>query len=313
MSLWSKLSVNVIAACAVSSLLSCIAVAQSASGPMVQAEGIEKISAHVYVIPDNNVPGVPNVGIIVGDTGTLIIDTGMGKANGEIILAAVKKVSGDKQLYLVTTHIHPEHDLGAHAFPDSTKMIRAQAQIDEIADVGLRTAEAFSSRSETNRKLLEGAEFRKADIIFNDTYALDLGGLKVTLMAMGPNHTPGDTVTYIEQDKVVFTGDVAMQALPAFASSNSSVSHWLASLARLDTLDANIVVPSHGPIGDKGFIENYSKFLSAVKVRTAALKSEGKSLEQVTEMLSAELATDFGSSRRMGSAISAAYREADPG
>jgi glyoxylase-like metal-dependent hydrolase (beta-lactamase superfamily II) len=281
--------------------------------PMVDGSATAKISEHVYVIPDNSVPGVPNVGIIVGTTGTLIIDTGMGKANGEIILEQAKKVSGNNQLYLVTTHIHPEHDLGAHAFPETTKMIRAQAQVDEIAATGYRTRDAFSSRSEATAKLLEGAEFRKADIIFEDQYSLDLGGLTVQLLAMGPNHTPGDTAAYIVSNKVLFTGDIAMQALPAFASPQSSVNHWLGSLDRLEALDPSIVVPSHGPNGNVEFIHNYRNFLNSVKEKTTALKRQGKSLDEVTATVSKELEPLFGNSRRMEGAIRTAYQEANPG
>src|SRR5215831_10958466 len=103
------------------------------TGPLVKEGATEKISAHVYVIPDFSVPGVPNVGIIVGERATLVVDTGMGRQNGEAVLREVRKVSGELPLYLVTTHVHPEHDLGAQAFPPSTRMIRAQAQVDEIA------------------------------------------------------------------------------------------------------------------------------------------------------------------------------------
>jgi len=121
------------------------------AGPFVREGVTEKVSEHVYVIPDGSVGGVPNVGIIVGNKATLVVDTGMGKRNGEAVLREVKKVSKNETLYLVTTHVHPEHDLGANAFPASTKMIRSQAQVDEIASQGMGTADAFRSRSAVNK------------------------------------------------------------------------------------------------------------------------------------------------------------------
>ena len=193
-------------------------------------------------IPDMNLGGVPNVGIIVGDRGTLVIDTGLGEKNGEIVLSEMRKVSKTSQLYLATTHFHPEHDLGAAAFPPTAKMIRSRDQQKDIEEFGLSVAKTFSDRSPAMAALLKGAGFRKADIFFDGEYALDLGGLRVRLLAVGPSHTRGDTAFFVEGDNVLFSGDVVMPALPAFASPYSSVRAWLASLSRLAALQPARIV-----------------------------------------------------------------------
>jgi len=281
------------------------------SGPLVKEGATEKISAHVYVIPDFSVPGVPNVGIIVGTRATLVVDTGLGRQNGETVLREVRKVSGDRPLYLVTTHVHPEHDLGAQAFPASTKMVRARAQVDEIASEGMKTADIFRSRSPAMAQLLEGAEFRKADEIFDKERALDLGGVKARLIAMGPNHTRGDTAIWVEGEGVLFSGDIAMKAAPAFASPASSVKTWLASLDAFDALHPRIIVPSHGPLGDAGFIRSYRDYLAFVRARTAALKSEGRTVDQALEAVAAEAKARYpDAGTRLPGAVRAAYREA---
>ena len=164
--------------------------------PLIREGATEKISAHVYVIPDNSVPMVPNVGIVVGSKATLVIDTGLGVRNGAAVLREVAKVSTNSELYLVTTHVHPEHDLGAGAFPATTKMIRSKDQVDEIAASGLDMAKRFSGISPLHAELLQGAEFRKADITFEQEHSLDLGGVTVKFLAMGFNHTRGDTATF---------------------------------------------------------------------------------------------------------------------
>src|SRR5688572_20062726 len=146
----------------------------AAPPPLVRENATEKISDHVYVIPDNNVGMVPNVGIVVGTRATLVIDTGLGARNGQTIVREMQKVSKTPELYLATTHIHPEHDLGAGGFPPHTKMIRSSAQVKEIADSGLETAKRFSGISPLNAELLAGAEFKKADITFDREHVLDL-------------------------------------------------------------------------------------------------------------------------------------------
>jgi glyoxylase-like metal-dependent hydrolase (beta-lactamase superfamily II) len=305
----SKLSA-LFAAAAVSFAVGAQSPGPVTSGPLVKEGTTTKVSEHVYVIPDGGVGGVPNVGIIVGTKSTLIVDTGMGKQNGEVVLREAQKINSKNALYLVTTHVHPEHDLGAHAFPASTKMIRSKDQIEEIASAGMRTADAFRSRSPQNAQLLEGAEFRKADITYDKEHSLDLGGVKVKIYAFGPNHTPGDTVISVEGEGVVFSGDVAMKALPAFASDKSNTAQWLKSLDRLDALKPKIVVPSHGPVGDAQFMANYRSFISQVQTLTAAKKKEGKTVDQAVEAVTAELKAQFPETGRMASAIRAAYREA---
>jgi len=74
----------------------------------------------------------------------------------------VAKVSKNSELYLATTHIHPEHDLGAHAFPANTKMVRSNDQVKEIAADRLETAKRFAGFSPEVGQLLQGADFRKA-------------------------------------------------------------------------------------------------------------------------------------------------------
>src|ERR1700752_4224947 len=91
--------------------------AQTLPPPIVKVEGLRQISAHVHIIPDNSVPAVPNVGTIVGDRAVLVVDTGLGPPNGAAVYEVAKKLAGSKAIYLVTTHVHPEHDLGAQAFP----------------------------------------------------------------------------------------------------------------------------------------------------------------------------------------------------
>lgn len=280
-----------------------------AAPPLVRENATEKISEHVYVIPDNSISMVPNIGIIVGTRGTLVIDTGLGNRNGQTVAREVQKVSKTPDLYLATTHFHPEHDLGANGFPVQTKMIRSQDQQKEIAEQGLATAERFRGFGAMNAELLQGAEFRKADISFDREQTLDLGGVRVRILAMGYNHTRGDTAFYVEGDGVLFSGDVVMTALPNVG--NATVRQWLASMATFEKLQPRRIVPSHGPMGDATMIATYKDLLQTVQRRAAELKKQGRSVDEATATLSSELQQKYpnGGNRLLGT-IRAAYNEA---
>lgn len=284
--------------------------AQTPADPIVKTEGLRQVSPHIYIIPDNSVPLVPNVGFVIGERGILVIDTGLGPRNGSAVLEVAKELGGSRALYLVTTHFHPEHDLGAQVFPESTTLIRSNDQAKDIAEFGLQLAQVFARRSAINAELLKDADFRKANATFDRDYALDLGGVKVQLIAMGANHTRGDTAIWVESDRVLFSGDVAMRAQPVFASPYSTIRHWLSSLDRLEALKPAVIVPSHGPTGDAAFISGYRNYLIEVRDRTAADKKVGRTADQTTETVTAAMAERFPDKGRLAGAIKAAYAEA---
>lgn len=294
---------------AVAALLPHVVLAQPPSPPppFVKTEGLKPVSPHVQVIPDNSVPLVPNVGYVLGEKALLVIDTGLGPRNGEAVYAVAKKLAGSRQIYLAVTHVHPEHDLGAQAFPADTKLLRSADQQKDIAEFGLAQAKVFAARSAINAELLKDADFRKPDIVFDKDYDLELGGVTARLLVLGPNHTRGDVGVWVERDRVLFAGDLAMRAQPAFSSPYSSIQQWFSSLDRLEALRPAVVVPSHGPLGDTGFITGYRNYLKEVLTRTSAEKNAGQSVDAAVENVTAAMADRYPDRNRLAGAIKAAY------
>jgi glyoxylase-like metal-dependent hydrolase (beta-lactamase superfamily II) len=271
------------------------------------------------VILDDNVGFVPNVGIVVGERATLIVDTGMGPDNGAIVLAEARKLSDNTEFYLTATHFHPEHDLGATAFPADAKVIRWRAQQAEVDELGAQTIERFSSFSPAVATLLSTASYRAPDTVFDDDMTLDLGGVRVRLSGAGPNHTRGDTVMYVEEDRVLLTGDVVMGVFPAANAQSASIDRWLANIAAFERFAPEVVVPAHGRLVDAGTLTLYREYLTAVQTQTRAAKRQGQSVDAAQAALAPALAREFSAllppsgqpaTGRINAAIQAAYREA---
>lgn len=278
--------------------------------PLVREGDTQKISEHVYVIPDHSVPLVPNVGIIVGQRGKLVIDTGLGPRNGRTVYNEAQKINDSGSLWLATTHIHPEHDLGASAFPRDTQLIRSEAEEKEIQDEGLTVANLFASRSPIAAELLKDAKYRRANITFSDQYTLDLGGVRVRMFAMGLNHTAGDTAFLVEPDDVLFSGDIVMMGLPNVATPTASLRHWIASLDALEKLQPKQIVPSHGPMGDASMIGAYRQYFETILARTQVYKAQGKNVEETADAVSKELASRYAPNRVI-QAVRVAYNNPD--
>src|SRR5215510_14412487 len=122
--------------------------------PLVRENATVKLAPHTYVIPDNNVGLVPNVGIVVGTRATLVIDPGLGRRNGETVLREVAKISKNSELFIASTHFHPEHTTGYVAFPPSAQYINSTVQEEEFEQGGMQMVKMFSGRSAATAEIL---------------------------------------------------------------------------------------------------------------------------------------------------------------
>ena len=257
--------------------------------PLIARDAAVRLSEHAYAIPDNDVGFVPNVGIVVGERATLVIDTGVGARNGEIIWGEVQKLTANTDLYIATTHYHSEHETGAAGLPDSATMIRSRAQQEDLDESGQAHFDRFSSMSANMAMLLEGVNFRGADVLFDETYALDLGGVSVQMLHVGPAHTAGDTIFFVEGEGVLYAGDVAMDRYPGIRRGPYDMANWRAALAIARALAPTHVVPSHGPFGSGALVEEYDTLFATLQERAAALKAQGRTADEVAALLTREL------------------------
>ncbi len=261
------------------------------SPPLVVTASTKEIAAGIHVIPDQRVEFVPNAGIVVGERATLVIDTAMGKRNGEVILEEARRIGGQRKLLLTTTHFHPEHAFGAQPFAEATYVCNA-VQAKELAEKGREYIEMFSGFGPGVAELLQDVELVSPDVTYSGTTAeVDLGGLRAQLIEIGPAHTRGDQVVFLPESRVLFAGDlVEDRFLPIFPDADAIGPRWLAALDRLEQLQPRIVVGGHGEVGDVGLIHALRDYLEAVSNRVDALHGEGRSLEEIEERLEPELA-----------------------
>jgi glyoxylase-like metal-dependent hydrolase (beta-lactamase superfamily II) len=287
---------------------------QGPTPPLIRENATIKLTDHVWAIPDFNVGLVPNVGIIVGNKATLVVDTGLGPRNGEAIVREMKKVSTNADVYVVLTHYHPEHSLGAAAFKGA-KLVMTRIQQQDMTELGKQIQDTFASRSALTAELLNGVAYPMPDIVFDREYRLDLGGVHARFIWRGPSamHTRGDTMIFVEEDRVLFTGDVVMSQRFLAAQSTSSIMTWLSTLDELASLKPAKVVPSHGSIGDAMLIARDRAFLQAVQARVGELKRAGKSMDEAVAAVAADIAPNYpewGNPSGAAAVTRAAYAEA---
>jgi glyoxylase-like metal-dependent hydrolase (beta-lactamase superfamily II) len=262
---------------------------QKYAPPLVQGEPVQVVE-RVYVIPDRRVPLVPNVGIVVGDTAALVVDTGVGPRNGALVLDHARRLAPCQALYLAITQLDPGHAFGAQAFDGVATIVFSAAQQERLRTNVPGYADVFRALGTTVAEQLEGLRLVEPTIVFDEKVELDLGGVHATIEAWGPAHTIDDVTVTID-DRAIFTGDLfetrMFPILPYFSPFDIGFNgaRWLDALDRVIVRAPAVVIPGHGETTDIGQIREVRNYLSFVQAETDRLCHHGLDVEHAADSI----------------------------
>jgi cyclase len=130
----------------------------------------------------------------------------------------------------------------------------------------------------------DDAHFRGADLTFESTLQIQLGGRVVELSHLGRGNTAGDVVAYIPDAKTLLTGDVLVFPFP-FATQ-SYITEWAAVLRKLDAIDARTIVPGHGAVlHDKQYLEDMAAMLENISAQAHKAYVPGMSADELRKKI----------------------------
>ena len=263
---------------------------QAAAPPLIPEVPPQQIAEHVWVFTDERINLVPNIGLVVGDDAALVVDTGMGRRNGERLLERVRELS-DKPLLLTLTHFHPEHGWGARAFEGAATIVYNRVQREELEEKFTPFVELFSGFGPEIAELLADVELVRPDVVYGGEDAeLDLGGVTVQLRYHGAAHTRGDQLVLLPNERVLFTGDlVENRFFPILPDEDAHGSDWIALLERMEAMDVATVVPGHGEVGVAALIGEVREYLEYVRGSVNEAAADGATLDEVKSQLEPEI------------------------
>lgn len=276
--------------------------------PLIDEKTLTRVSDHVYALV-----GWPNIAIVVGNRGTLVVDTGLGERNGATIMRVVQKLEKGPVLYLTTTHYHSEHVTGEQAFPANTVLVRPVVQQQELIQRLAGHMARFREMSQQNKELLADVKMRTPDILFDGEMELDLGGVSARLFCLGRAHTVGDMLIMVEEDSVLIPGDIVESKLFPIMPEESSMKGWIAVLDKIEPLKPRLIVPDHGELGDGSLVAKQRAMLAEMQGRALEFKRQGKSADEAGKLLTDELHAkrpDYGQAERIAADVKLVYGEA---
>jgi glyoxylase-like metal-dependent hydrolase (beta-lactamase superfamily II) len=254
------------------------------SAPVVPNMTPEQIGAGIYVIPDQRIDLVPNIGFVVGENAVLVVDTGMGIDNAQRVLERARELAAGKPLFLTLTHFHPEHGFGAQVFRDEATIVYNESQREELEAKFGEFVEMFSGFSPEIADILSDVERVEPHETYESRHEIDLGGIVVELESVGPAHTRGDQLVWLPDQQVLFAGDlVENRFFPILPDADAHGSDWIALLERLEGMAPATVVPGHGAVGDVGLVRAVREYLEWI--RSLVREGRGKELDELKAQL----------------------------
>jgi cyclase len=112
--------------------------------------------------------------------------------------------------------------------------------------------------------------------------------VRVRLLVVGPTHTKGDTVVFVEGDGVLFAGDVVMNRSFVAANQSSSIKAWLAAFERIAAMKPATIVPAHGDIGPGTILGPLQAVVQGIQTRARELKAQGRSADETASIVQME-------------------------
>jgi glyoxylase-like metal-dependent hydrolase (beta-lactamase superfamily II) len=192
--------------------------------------------------------GDPNTGVVIGDDAAMVIDTQATPVMAADVIRHIRTVTDKPIKYVVMSHYHAVRVLGASAYAreGASEVIASEDTRDLIVERG-----AADMKSEIERfpRLFRAVEtipgLTWPTLTFKGELTLWLGKLEVRLMQLGRGHTKGDTVAWLPQQKILFSGDLVEYGATAYAG-DAYFRDWPTTLDKVEALGATAIVPGRG-------------------------------------------------------------------
>jgi glyoxylase-like metal-dependent hydrolase (beta-lactamase superfamily II) len=243
--------------------------------------------------------GDPNTGIVVGDDAVMVIDTQATPAMAQDVIRRIREVTDKPIKYVVLSHYHAVRVLGAAAYApehviashDTLDLIRERGEQDKASEIG-RFPRLFRNVESVP------AGLTWPTITFEGRMSIWLGKLEVQLLQLGRGHTKGDTVAWLPEQKILFSGDlVEFDATPY--AGDAYFKDWPATLDRLAALQPQGLVPGRGaalttPDAVAKGLAGTRAFIADVRAAVEAGVAAGKDLNAVYKDVVARLRPTYG-------------------
>jgi len=220
-----------------------------------------------------------NSTFLIGDTGILVVDTGLNAAEGTKLLNAIRRISNLPVKFIVNTHYHPDHQGGNLTVGPDAIVISTDYTRERTLDL----AKAPNMAS---------FHFRAASLTFQQRIRIYMGTHIAEVYFPGKAHTSGDAIVYFPDQHAVAMGDLFLnRSSPAM--DDGSAANWIDALEHVLSLPIEKAVPGHFEVGTRSDLQRFHDYLKDLFEQVRSLKDKGESVNQVKQDIHMEKYSDF--------------------
>jgi glyoxylase-like metal-dependent hydrolase (beta-lactamase superfamily II) len=217
-----------------------------------------------------------NIAVLTGKDGKLLIDSGFSVSKARIV-EALNNLSADPIMQLINTHWHVDHTDGN----DWVHSAGAKITAHQNTKKHLSTSTRVEGWDYTFPPSPAGA---LPTTIFEDEHRVHHNDTNIALKYYVPAHTDSDISVVFEEADVIHVGDTLWNGIYPFIdySTGGSIDGMIRATERnLGVVtDKTIVIPGHGPVGNKINLAEFQDMLVTIRNNVAVLKKQGKSLSE---------------------------------
>ncbi|MCB5909948.1 MBL fold metallo-hydrolase [Streptomyces pinistramenti] len=243
-----------------------------------------------------------NAGVVTDGSTTLLVDTAATEHRARLLARLIAETGAPAPRTVVNTHHHGDHTYGNSVFTPEATVIGHAACRSELLAAGLQLHAVWPDVDYGDTPLTPPS------VTFTDTLTVYVGDIEVQLIHPGVAHTPGDTVVWLPQQRIVFTGDLVFNGGTPFLFMGS-LAGSLRSLELLRSLDAVTVVPGHGPVTGPEVYDGIERYLRYVDTLARQGMAAGRTPLEVAGDADLGPFAELAESERLVANLHRAYAE----
>lgn len=288
---------------------------------------VTKLADGVYEIQHPNTGGNVNgnTTVIIGERQVFVVDTCYLPSVAREDIAQIRQWTDRPVSFVLNTHFHNDHNLGNRAYMDAFPALtiishaetkkemdlfgpgsamrdeREVAYLQKMLETGktpdgqtLSEADKTQVKNALARRMpaleeVKKVKFQSATLTFEHDFSIDLGNREVEIKFLGRGNTPGDAVVYLPKERIAIAGDLLVYPIPYIYDGYPR--EWIQTLQNLAQLDADTIVPGHGPVmHDKTYIYLMRDLMkSAVDQMTESLRKSRPAMFQTLDEVKASI------------------------
>ena len=213
---------------------------------------LHKVSDRVYYV--RGIPGIAtdnegfisNAGFVVTSQGVVVYDALGTPSLAKKMIQNIRKVTDKPIKTVVVGHYHADHIYGLQVFKELGATILAPIGYAEYMNSPFALERLEERRFSLEPWVNEKTHLLHPDRVIKQSETFTLGDTRFTMSLLGSAHSQGDMTLYIENDKVLFSGDIIFAGRVPFLG-NANTKNWLETLIKFETDNVSALIPGHGP------------------------------------------------------------------